>query len=85
MSDENKTSEFDNSPFLEEEKKEKKFEDKNMFLQKSAFLSVPLALGSPGCFVVCSSPCPKYLVKPYNAIFLESQESKDIKNYIQDF
>ena len=45
-----------------------------------------LALGSPGCsFVVCrSSPCPKYLINPYNAIFLKSQGSKDIKNDILD-
>ena len=29
--------------------------------------------------VVCLSPCPKYLIDPYNAIFLKSQGSKDIK------
>ena len=28
-----------------------------------------LALGSPGWLVGCLSPCPKYLIKPYNAIF----------------
>jgi len=48
-----------------------------------------LALGSPGCsfvrsFVCRSSPCPKYLINPYNAIFLKSQGSKDIKNDILD-
>ena len=48
-----------------------------------------LALGSAGCrssFVVCrlSSPCPKYLINPYNAIFFKSQGSKDIKNDILD-
>ena len=45
-----------------------------------------LALGSAGCsFVVCRlSPCPKYLINPYNAIFLKSQGSKDIKNDILD-
>ena len=31
-----------------------------------------------------SSPCPKYLINPYNAIFLKSQGSKDIKNDILD-
>ena len=30
------------------------------------------------------SPCPKYLINPYNAIFLKSQGSKDIKNDILD-
>ena len=35
-------------------------------------------------FVVCLSPCPKYLINPYNAIFLKSQGSKDIKNDILD-
>ena len=34
--------------------------------------------------VCCSSPCPKYLINPYNAIFLKSQGSKDIKNDILD-
>ena len=33
--------------------------------------------------VVCRlSPCPKYLIKPYNAIFLKSPGSKDIKTDI---
>ena len=31
-----------------------------------------------------SSPCQKYLKNPYNAIFLKSQGSKDIKNNILD-
>ena len=46
-----------------------------------------LALGSPGCSFVrrSSSPCPKYLINPYNAIFLKSQGSKDIKNDILDY
>ena len=35
-------------------------------------------------FVRCLSPCPKYLISPYNAIFLKSQRSKDIKNDILD-
>ena len=39
-----------------------------------------LALGSPGCS--SSSPCPEYLIKPYNAIFLKSPGSKDIKTDI---
>ena len=39
------------------------------------------APGSPGCR---ASPYPKYLTKPHNAIFLESQVSKDIQNDILD-
>ena len=41
-----------------------------------------LALGSPGCSVGCSSPCPEYLIKPYNDIFLKSPGPKDIKTDI---
>ena len=41
-----------------------------------------LALGSPGCSVGCSLPCPEYLIKPYNDIFLKSPGSKDIKTDI---
>ena len=41
-----------------------------------------LALGSPGCSVGCLLPCPEYLIKPYNAIFLTSPGSKDIKTDI---
>ena len=37
-----------------------------------------------GCLVVWLSPCQKYLKNPYNAIFLKSQGSKDIKNDILD-
>ena len=33
-------------------------------------------------FVWCSSPCPEYLIKPYNAIFLKSPGSKDINTDI---
>ena len=33
-------------------------------------------------FVVRLSPCPEYLIKPYNAIFLKSPGSKDIKTDI---
>ena len=62
---------------------------KHKFNCKSQLCSLSrsgLALGSPGCsFVVCRlSPCPKYLINPYNAIFLKSQGSKDIKNDILD-
>ena len=50
--------------------------------------TVWLALGSPGWLVGwmigCLSPCQKYLINPYNAIFLKSQWSKDIKNDILD-
>ena len=35
-------------------------------------------------FVRRSSPCPKYLINPFNAIFLKSQGSKDIKHHILD-
>ena len=42
--------------------------------------TVWLALGS--WLIGCSSPCQKYLLNPYNAIFLKSQWSKDIKNAI---
>ena len=40
-----------------------------------------LALGSPGCSFVrlSSSPCPEYLIKPYNAIFFKCPGSEDIK------
>ena len=31
-----------------------------------------------------SSPCPKYLINPYNAIFLKSQVYNNIKNDILD-
>ena len=34
------------------------------------------------CLVSRSSPCPEYLIKPYNAIFLKSPGSKDIKTDI---
>ena len=56
-------------------------------LQKSAFSycsTSRLALGSPGWSFGCLSPCQKYLKNPYNAIFLKSQGSKDIKNDILD-
>ena len=33
---------------------------------------------------VWSSPCPKYLWKPYSAIFLKSPKSKDIKTDISN-
>ena len=47
--------------------------------------TVWLALGSHCWSVVgCLSPCQKYLINPYNAIFLKSQWSKDIKNDILD-
>ena len=58
-----------------------------ILLQKSAFSycsTSRLALGSPGWLFGCSSPCQKYLKNPYNAIFLKSQGSKDIKNDILD-
>ena len=37
-----------------------------------------------GRLIGCLSPCQKYLINPYNAIFLKSQWSKDIKNDILD-
>ena len=46
--------------------------------------TVWLALGSPGWLFSCLSPCQKYLINPYNAIFFKSQGSKDIKNDILD-
>ena len=51
------------------------------FLQKSAFLTVPVFHEVQP--VVCLS-CLKYLIIPYNIIFLKSQGSKDIKNDILD-
>ena len=34
------------------------------------------------CLFGRSSPCPQYITKPYNAIFLKSSGSKDIKTDI---
>ena len=33
---------------------------------------------------VCSSPCPEYLIKPYNTIFFKCPGSKDIKTDIHN-
>ena len=53
------------------------------FLQKSALLNVQRAdLLKVHPVVCCSSPCPEYLIKPYNAIFLKSPGFKDIKTDI---
>ena len=41
-----------------------------------------LALGSRGCSFGWLSPCPKYLWKPYTAIFLKRLRSQDIKTDI---
>ena len=59
----------------------------SQLLQKSALFTVHERTCSrfTRLFVVrCLSPCPKYLINPYNAIFLKSQGSKDIKNDILD-
>ena len=37
------------------------------------------ALGSPGWLVGRHRPCPKYLIKPYNAIFLRAKGSRTSK------
>ena len=58
----------------------------SQLLQKSALFTVHERTCSrfTRLFVRCLSPCPKYLINPYNAIFLKSQGSKDIKNDILD-
>ena len=53
-------------------------------MQKSALFTVPRAdlLKVHPVVRRRSSPCPKYLINPYNAMIVKSQGSKDIKNDI---